>query len=164
MANVTMEVEGIGHAICSTECLQDQEIQMRLFRSFRTTEITEEEIAEWKLIYHGVPRPKPEEWENGEAATWRDLVGYSGPGYRSPILTDEITEQEIDDWRSASQQIEKMNFAEIRKKYNVKFESENDQHADCDVGEGCDWLGQVFTNLREDEDFDLIKFIQNCNK
>jgi hypothetical protein len=109
----------------SVEHLQDVEIQMRLLRQFRTTEITEEEIAAWKTIYFGLDPVKPGEYNTDpECVTWREILGCTGPGFRCPILTDEITQQEIDDWGAAYTKFKNIDFDEVRKKYNVKFESD----------------------------------------
>lgn len=116
----------------SLEQSQDIEIQLRMFRQLRTTEITEEEIAEWKTIYQGVEKPTPEDYtQDVESITWREILGCTGPAYRSPILTDEITQQEINEWGMEYEKFKKMDLAKIKKKYNVKFERENED----------EWLG-----------------------
>ena len=126
-SNPSLEIEGVGTAICSVECLQDIEIQMRMFRQFRTTEITDDELAAWKLVCFGVPPTKPEETVSPEVRTWREILGCGGIAHRCPILTGEITETEIAEWTSANEQLGKMNLEEIRKKYKIKFESEDEE-------------------------------------
>lgn len=111
----------------SIEYLQDVEIQMRLLRQFRTTEITDEEVAVWKAIYFGFDPVSPAEYDQSEeAVTWREIIGCSGPGYRCPILTGPITEKEIDEWHNDYKNLKEVDFAALRKKYNVKFESDEE--------------------------------------
>lgn len=136
----TIEMEGIGKVTAhySVECLQDQEIQMRMFRQFRTTEITDEEIAVWKAIYFGLDPTKPENFsQDKEAVTWREILCGVGPAHRCPILTGEITEQEISEWKEDYEKLKNINFAEVRKKYNVQFESDpycDPPHQDYGMG------------------------------
>jgi hypothetical protein len=128
------------------ECLQDIEIQMRLFRQFRTTEITEEEIQIWRAVYFGIDRVKPEEFSNDlEAVTWREILCGTGPAHRCPILTEEITDQEITEWREDYEKLEKINFEEVRKRYNVKFE--RDEYYEPPYQE-CDWTNTSWNRTR----------------
>jgi hypothetical protein len=111
----------------SLEYLQDAEIQMRLLGKFRTTEITDEEIAIWKAISFGIDRtPSGELDQSPEAVTWRELLGCDGPGFRCPILTGEITQQEINEWGVEYEKLKKIDFEAVKKKYNVKFESDHE--------------------------------------
>ncbi len=122
-----IEWEGIGTVTTTTEFLQDVEIQMRLLGKFRTTEITEEEIADWKEVYFGPPKTEPEDFDKSEQCiSWREMLGCNGPGFKCPILTDAITEQEISEWGEEYDKLKKIDIDEVRKKYNVKFESDEE--------------------------------------
>ncbi len=117
----TMEIDG-KEVPChfSVEMLQDVEIQMRLLRQFRTTEITDEEIAIWKAISFGIDRTPSDEYDqSAEAVTWREILGCTGPGFRCPILTDPITQQEINEWGVEYEKLKNIDFEAVKKKYGL---------------------------------------------
>ena len=120
--NELIEIEGVGTAIATPEQNQDLEIQKRMNKIIRTSDISEEEAVYWKDIVFGRSLPQPSEYIDGEAKIWREILEQNGPAHRSPILTDDITEEEIVSWKEAEEQIKNMDLDALRNK--IEFESE----------------------------------------
>jgi hypothetical protein len=123
----SLEIDGI-KTHYTLEQLQDIEIQMRMLRQVRTNDFTEEELEIWKSISFGPKPTPPEEYDTSpECVTWRDILECNGPAHRCPILTGEITQQEVNEWGVEYEKLKKIDIEEVKKKYNVKLESDEEK-------------------------------------